>query len=77
MARTTANQRPGDPAVTLTPQQTLDSLMQLGIDGPRGMNIMAIARRLDCTKAEALDKGIVEVRPAGDNYTLKVTRRAG
>lgn len=76
MARTTANQRPGDPVVTLTPQQTLDSLMQLGIDGPRGMRIMGIARQYGI-KAEALDKGIVEVRPAGDNYTLQVSRRAG
>jgi hypothetical protein len=74
MVRTTANQR--DPAVTLTPQQTLDSLMQLGIDGPLGMNIMAIARTFNCTKAHALTKGIVEVTPAGANYTLKVSRRA-
>jgi hypothetical protein len=73
MARTTANQRPGG---ELTPQETLNKLMELGIDGPRGLNIMAIARKHGI-KAEALDKGIVEVWPAGPmTYTLKVSRRA-
>lgn len=76
MARTTANQRDDAQPGVLTPQQTLDYLRELGIDGPRGMNVMAIARRHG-EKAEALDKGIVVVKPAGPmTYTIEVSRRA-
>lgn len=75
MARTTAIQRGETAPERITAQQTLDYLMKLGIDGPRGMRIMAIARQYG-EKAEALDRGIVFVRPAGDGYTIEVSRRA-
>lgn len=71
--RTTAGKRPvpqDSELTTLTGQQVLDWLMSLGVDGPRAMRMLKIAREVGI-KAEVIPgKGIWTIRLVEGGYSL-------
>lgn len=70
MARTVAGKRPQKPQGSLSSQDVMDKLMELGVDGIKAMRLLTIANQFGIKSEVIPGKGIWTIQLTETGYSL-------